>query len=340
MMRNNGREIAARLVILRDYLISNADKTHAVSLKDIQREYANRGYAGKEGKPLNIKTIYSDLAALETDFGMNIKYSERHKGYLLLNPPFEAYELRLLVDSVQASKYITQRTATRLTEKIKQNFGDGRRHNLNRQAYVYHRIRSQNDGVVEETERFHEAISADRKISFRFFHLTPEKKKSYSKDGGQNIVSPYALYWNGGNLYLYAYDGKQFRYYRVDRMEGISKPLPDPREGKEKYNAKELINQKAKMFQMVKGKPYDVKIRFRNNLSDEVIDQFGRDIIMIPDGDKHFTVTVTVQVSQTFFAWVSTFSSGARIISPPEVVEKMMNFLERPLNMYKDDGNT
>ncbi len=340
--RNNGREIAARLVVLRDSLFANADKTHAVSMRDIQREYANRGFTGKNGSPLNIKTIYGDLTTLQADFGVEVEYSEKHKGYILRNPPFEAYELRLIVDSVQASKFITQTEAERLTKKITQHFGNGRRQNLNRQAYVYDRIRSQNDSVVKEAGRFYEAIAADRKIGFLYFHLRPNRQKAYSNKGQQIIVSPFALYWNGGNLYLYAYDGRKFRYYRVDRMERISKkPLDMEREGKDLFSAKDLTSQKVKVFQMYEtGKVYDVKMRFRNELTDAVIDQFGRDLLMIPDGDEHFTITARVDAAPTFYAWLASFGRRAKIISPPAAVDGIKQFLNDAADMYKDDGNT
>jgi predicted DNA-binding transcriptional regulator YafY len=106
---------------------------------------------------------------------------------------------------------------------------------LNRQAYVAGRVRSQNESVVKDADRIHEAIATDRKIAFRYFHYTPSKDdpKTYSKSGERIIVSPYALMWNDGNYYLYAYAGKKFRTYRVDRMEGISHPLLDKREGKD-----------------------------------------------------------------------------------------------------------
>ena len=97
------------------------------------------------------------------------------------------------MDSVQASKFITQTEAKRLTEKIQQHFGNGRRQNLNRRAYVYDRIRSQNDSVVKETDRIHEAIAADRKIGFLYFHMRPGRKKEYSNGGKTITVSPYAL---------------------------------------------------------------------------------------------------------------------------------------------------
>ncbi len=213
MNRNNGRKIAERLIPLRNYLIANADRTHPVRIEDIQTYYFNIGITGKDGEPLNIKTIYRDLHAFldrENPYDIVIGYEEKLKGWVLYNPPFEPYELRLIVDSVQASKFITQQEARKLTEKIKQNFGSGRRYNLNRQAYVYDRIRSKNDSVVKETDRIHQAISEDKRIAFR--------------------------------------------YFRVDRMEHISEPRSEPREGKDLFSAKNLTNQKAKVFRCMRAR--------------------------------------------------------------------------------------
>ena len=193
MNRNNGRKIAERLMLLQDYFIKNADKTHAVSMEAIRRHYLDNGIEGENSELVNIKTVYRDLDALGAYYGLDLAYSEKHKGYILRNPPFEAYELRLIVDSVQASKFITQTEAKRLTEKITEHFGNGRRQNLNRRAYVYDRIRSQNDSVVKETDRIHEAIGANRKIGFLYFHLRPDRKKDYSNGGKIIRVSPFAL---------------------------------------------------------------------------------------------------------------------------------------------------
>lgn len=340
MNRNNGRAISERLVILRDYLYANADKTHAVSMEDIQKEYFNAGFENEKGDYISVKTVYRDLDAIEDIWKIKTKYIEKYKGYILLNPPFEANEMRLIVDSVQASKFITQRKADALTQKIIKHFGNGRRQKLNRPAYVFNRIRSQNDEVVEDAAKLYEAIAADRKIGFRYFHLRPDRKKEYSNGGRQINVSPYALYWSEGNQYLYAYDGKKFRYYRVDRMERISVPLQEKREGEDKYSTNDLTSPKVKLFQMFDGKEYPVKMRFHNRLTDAVIDQFGRDIMMIPDGSEHFTFTAAVKVSPPFYAWLSTFGRGAKIISPPAAVEGMKDFLQNAADMYKDDGNT
>lgn len=216
MYRNNGRQISERLMILRDYLYANADKTHAVKMEEIQKLYAENGFDGESGDYISIKTVYRDLDALKSIYHIETEYVEKYKGYILKNPPFEAYEMRLIVDSVQASKFITQREADALTKIITQQFGNGRRQNLNRRAYVYDRIRSQNDSVVKDADRIHEAITAGYKIGFRYFHLHPDRSKEYTNKGQLIVVSPFALYWNAGNLYLYCHNGKEFLTYRMD----------------------------------------------------------------------------------------------------------------------------
>ena len=343
MYRNNGVNIAIRLFALREFLYDNADETHAIKFEDIRAFYfAKQFKLGKEdGK--NNKTIYSDLHALQLA-GVEIEYSERAKGWILHNPPFEANEVRLIIDSVQASKFITQKKAASLTKKITENFGGGRRQNLNRYAYVYDRIRSQNDEVVSEIDRIHEAIAANRKISFRYFHYAPDRNrtKKYSKSGEDVIVSPFALYWSNGNIYLNAYDGKKMRFYRVDRMEKISeKPLREKREGQDLFDAKDLTRQKAKVFDMYStGKVYNVKFRCHNHIASAVIDQFGKDIMMTADDAEHFTFTHPVDVSPPFFAWVATFGRSIKIVSPEPVVEEMRLFLQKSMDMYKDNGST
>ena len=341
MNRNNGREIGARLVILRDYLFANADKTHAVSMEDIQQLYEEAGYGGeKSGDYISIKTVYRDLDALYGIWGIETKYVEKYKGYVVLNPPFSPNDLRLIVDSIQSSKFITQRKADALTRIITDKYDRSRRNKLNRPAYVFNRIHSQNEEVVDDAAKLYDAIAADSKIGFLYFHMRPGRKRDYSNGGKRIVVSPFALYWSEGNLYLCAYDGKKIRYYRVDRMERISAPLQEEREGKDIFDTKDLTAPKVKMFQMFDGKEYSVKMRFHNRLTDAVMDQFGRDIMMIPDGNEHFTFTAAVKVSPPFYAWVSTFGRSAKIISPPEAVKGMKDFLQKSMDMYKDDGNT
>lgn len=325
--------IGIRLLLLKEYFEANAGKNRLVTRKQLETFLENHDFQVEK------KTLYSDINALKDYFGMKIEYDQRKKGYRLLNPPFEPHELRMLVDGIQSSKFITREKAREITEKIKALAGKETKATLNRQAYVADRVRSMNDSVVKDADRIHQAIAEDSQIAFRYFHYTPDRSnpKSYSKDGKQLIVSPYALLWNNGNYYLYAYDGKKFRYYRVDRMERISFPLLQKREGKEEYTEKSITGQKAKVFDMYGGKEYNVRIRFRKELADAVIDQFGKDVMMMPVDADHFTITVPVEISPTFFAWIATFGRRVKILEPAQVVEKMRDFIQASADMYKDD---
>ena len=334
---NNGVLTAVRLLLLRDYLTANATKAHPVRRSEIEEYLAEQGY------PVEKKTVYRDLEVLQSDFDLALEYDEKAKGYYLLNPPFEPYELRLMVDSVQASRFITKETAREITAKIKRLAGKRTQVSLNRPSFVADRVRSMNDSVVKDTDKLHDAIAADRKTAFQYFQYSPDKRKpkSYTKNGEQVIVSPFALYWSNGNYYLYAFDGKKFRFYRVDRMERISDPRPEKREGKELFKTKDLTQQKAKVFDMYSTeKIYNVKFRCQNRMASPVIDQFGKDIMMIPDDAEHFTFTHPVEISLSFFAWVATFGRSIKIIDPAPVVEGMKEFLQKTMDMYKNDGNT
>ena len=331
---NHGKYvIGIRILLLKEYLQANAGKDRPIKRKDIE------AYLTEKGFPVEKKTLYADFAVLDNVFGLHLEYDQHKKGWKLLNPPFEPYELRLLVDGIQSSKFITREKAREITEKIKTLAGKETKATLNRQAYVADRVRSMNDSVVKDADRIHQAIAEDSQIAFRYFHYTPNRSnpKSYSKDGSKLIVSPYALLWNNGNYYLYAYDGKKFRYYRVDRMESISHPLIQKREGKELFKEKDITSQEAKVFDMYGGDTYNVCIRFRKELADVAIDQFGKDVLMIPADEEHFTITVPVEVSPTFFAWISTFGRRVKILEPAAVVKKMREFIQAAADMYEDD---
>ena len=318
------------------YLLENSNKEHIVSTKQL------RAFLYNIGIECHINTIYNDLQEIQTTFGVNIEYDQRKKGYRLTGSLFEPYEARLLAHSVQASKFITQSKARDLISKIKTLTDTFTASSLNSDVFVFERIHSQNDSIIPHIERLYQAIAEDSQIKFKRFSYTPDKNKpkSYSKDGQMLTVSPYKLIWHNGNLYLLAYVGgkrNRFDYFRVDRLENITKPLGIKREGKEKYKDYEKKLRTVKVFDMVMGTEYDVKMRFVNGLASAVIDKFGKDIMMIPDGD-YFTTTQRIDVNAAFFAWIATFGGGAEIIGPEKVVERIKRFLDNAAKVYKKDG--
>ena len=339
-MKINGNDytVGERQFILYQFLRKNSRKGKVATKQMI------KDHLSLYDIQITDNTLYHDIAVLSGDvMGLQIEYDERKKGYWIKNPDFTPNELSLMVDSIQASKFITKSKADVITRKIRNLADTETASALNRTAVVPNRVRSMNESVVGDADRIYRAIEEDRKIGFRYFHYTPDRnnEKSYSKKGDRYKVSPYALSWNDGNFYLYAYvsEWKRFSYFRVDRMEDISLPLAEPRDGKDRPERDISTNPKrAKVFNMYSGTAYDVKIRFDNKLASAVIDQFGKDILMVPADNKHFTTVVPVEVSPPFYAWIATFGNKAKIVSPAPVVEGMRKFIQNVYEMYKDDG--
>lgn len=325
--------------MLYQYFIKNSNKDTPVTYDDICNYLLNYNIE------VHPNTLYADIATLQSEiFGLEIEYERKYnKGagaYVLKNPPFEPSELRYIADSIQASKFLTQAEAQKLTGKISALSSKANQKSLNTHAVVVDRVRSMNDSAVKDADKIYQAISTNRKIAFKVFHYKRDGKKEYSRNGKPYIVSPYSTLWHNGYYYLYAFvDGEnKFRYFRVDRMEGITKPLLEARAGKDKFDAKSLKHREVKIFSMKEGKDTTVKIYFNNGLVDAVRDQFGKDVIMIPQDDKHFTVSVNVRLSSEFYAWLFAFGRGAKIVAPKEAAEKMREYAENIAEMYKDDG--
>lgn len=324
---------ADRIALLYRYLHENTCKGHTVRAEEILAHYANAGY------PYEIKALYRDLHKFDDMDGVAIHYDARSKGNWMEQDDFEPYELRLIVDSIQSSKFITQERARAITSKVMKLTDRHTRTTLDRKAYVAGRIRGMNESVVREADRLHTAIANNRKVSFRYFHYTPTKSRQYSKSGGRYIISPFALQWSDGNFYLHGYDSEaqKLRTFRVDRMEDI-RMLPHAREGRKLLDAIDLNAYPSAAFSMFSGEECRVKLRCINRLADVIFDHFGMDTMLIPDGERHFTVTVPIEVSDPFYGWVSGFGRQMKILHPPQVVQGMQDFIKRQPGCMKRMG--
>ena len=274
--RSSGQGV--KLLYIRDFLYAHATKEHPQNANAIQKFLAANAIEA------STKTIYNDILRLQEDFAVPVVYDAKRWGYYITEPEFKPYELRLMVDSIQSSKFITQTEARTISQKIAK-LGDvyTRPSLTDRHALVSDRVRSANDDVVREADRIHAAIANNRKIKFRYFHYTPNRAdpKKYSKNGDFYTVSPYAMLWDNGNYYLYAYTEKGvFRTFRIDRMERISKPLQKERDGEKEFKAEAITAKEYKVFQMFHGEQVKVRVRFSNRLADAVIDQFGKNTIL------------------------------------------------------------
>ena len=317
-----------------NYLLQNSDEDHLVSMSQLIEHLAEHGI------PSERKSVYDDIEALRV-FGLDIVQggSGKNAGYYIANRSFELPELKLLVDSVQSSKFITHKKTATLIKKIETLASIHEAQLLNRQVYVKNRIKTMNESIYYNIDAIQSGISQNKKIQFKYFEYTVQKTRHYRKDGAFYVVSPFAMTWDDENYYLVAFDSQAgiIKHYRVDKMTEISSTEED-RDGLDAYQALDMAVYARKVFGMFSGEEESVQLRFENHLVGAVLDRLGQDVFIIADGDDHFTVRADVVVSPQFFAWVTGFGAAAQIIGPDDVVEKMRQHINSVAALYSPVG--
>ena len=201
-----------KLLVLLRYLMKNSDENHPLTVQDMIDELARHDIAAER------KTIYDDIESLRR-FGVDIvQRRDKTTGYYVAARDFELPELKLLVDSIQSSKFITQRKTLSLIKKIENLASIYDAQLLERQVYVRGRVKSMNESVYYNVDEISGAITRDRAIRFRYFEFTVSGQRRYRHGGARYIVSPYALMWDDENYYLLAWDASaaRLKHYRVD----------------------------------------------------------------------------------------------------------------------------
>ena len=319
-----------KLLYLMRYLLQNSDEAHPVSIAQMIAELEKHGISAER------KSIYDDLEALRT-FGLDlVQIKGRTTGYYIGQRDFELPELKLLVDSVQSSKFITQGKTLQLIKKIESLASSFDAQLLQRQVYVRNRVKSMNESVYYNVDEISTAITRDRKIRFQYFEYTVSKERRFRRGGAWYAVSPFALMWDDENYYLLAWDedAGKLKHYRVDKMARIS-ALEDRRQGKEAFAGVDMSAYSQKVFGMFAGQAQTVRLRFASHLAGAVIDRFGREVMMIADGEEQFTVSLEVVVSPQFFAWVFGFGTEAEILSPEAVRSEAGTIAQNIAELYR-----
>ena len=307
-----------KLLYLLRYLMRETDQEHPVTVQQMIDELNRQGITAER------KSVYDDIEALRL-FGADIvQVREKQTGYYIGQRDFELPELKLLVDSIQSSKFITQKKTMSLIKKVEGLASVHDAQVLERQVYVRNRVKSMNESVYYNVDEISSAINRDTAIRFRYFEFTPEKERLYRHGGAYYKVSPFALMWDEENYYMLAFDSetRQLRHYRVDKMTHIS-ALDQPREGKESFEGVDMSSYSQKVFGMFAGQEEQVRLRFRNHLAGAVIDRFGKDLMLFRDGPEHFTVTVEVVASPQFCAWIFGFGDEVEILAPQSLRERL-----------------
>lgn len=278
------------------------------------------------------KTVYSDIAALQ-DFGVDIlSYPGRNGGFYIASESFDLAELKLLIDAVQSSRFLTESKTRELIEKLCTLCNERDARLMRRNVLVSGRIKSMNESIYNNVDAIQEAIGQNKQITFRYFDWDIHGQRSYRDR--EYLASPYGLCQENENCYLLALSERHgITSYRVDRMTHIRQTtqtrMPCP-----ELTGKALIEHANRLFQMYAGEMRDVKLRFHRSLLSAVIDRFGRDTLLIPDGEDHFNVTVKVAVSPMFLSWIIGFGSKATILYPQSVIEQCRQLCQEAMSQY------
>ena len=278
------------------------------------------------------KTVYSDIAALQ-EYGVDIVSLPGKKGgYYIASRNFELPELKLLIDAVQSSRYLTEKKSRELIEKLCNQCNEQDARLIKRNVLVSGRVKSMNETIYYSVDTIQEAIAQNKQISFRYFDWDFGGKRKYRDK--PYVASPYGLCQDNENCYLLAFSERHgITSYRVDRMTDIHL-TDEPRTPCPELTGKALTEHANRLFQMFSGDAVTVKMRFHKSLLNVVIDRFGKDTMLIPDGEEHFNFTVPVAVSPMFLSWVIGFGSKAKILYPQSVVDACKQLCLEAMSQY------
>ncbi len=304
-----------KLLHLARMLLRQTDEEHPLAVAQIIEALAWQDIKAER------KSVYDDMEALRL-FGLDVQCRKgKSPGWFVGERDFELPEVKLLMDAVQSSRFITQRKSDTLIRKLEGLASVHQAGQLQRQVYVSGRIKVMNESIYYNVDKLHTAIAGQKAITFKYFDYDIARKKVFRQEGKRYMVSPYGLIWSSENYYLVAFDHahRELRHYRVDKMTEIVVTNLD-REGREQHRDFQLAEYGQKHFGMYGGQELKVTLRGRRDKASLVWDRFGQDIILVPDGEDYFTVTLPVVISPQFFGWLLGLNGSITLAGPKEAV--------------------
>ena len=277
----------------------------------------------REEIPAERKSIYDDMEVLR-QCGLDVQNRKgKNPGWFVGHRTFELAELKLLVDAVQASRFFTKRKSAQLIGKLERLASTSQARQLQRQVYVDRRVKTMNESIYYTVDKLHTALAAGKSVTFKYFEYNIKKEKVFRRDGKRYAVVPYGLIWDNENYYLAGYDlnRKQVRHYRVDKMAELAVVCLKSEEvpGAGQFDVADYA---GKHFGMFSGREGQLRLRCENRMVGVILDRFGQDVMLIPDGEEHFVVTVDAVVSPQFFGWLFSLDGGVELTAPGWAVEE------------------
>ncbi len=318
-----------KILYLMKIFLEQTDEEHGLTLSELSDALASYGVEAER------KTLYDDIETLRL-FGLDIeKIREKQTTYRVMSRDFEIPELKLLVDAVQSSKFITHKKSSGLIKKIEGLASKYSAQQLQRQVFVTNRIKTMNESIYYTVDLLHEAINKNLKISFQYFDWDENKKKVLRHDGQKYLISPWALTWDDENYYMIGFDSEiqDKKHFRVDKMTAIQ-ITQEKRDGAEHFQKFDTALYSKKTFGMFGGREESVTLLCENNLAHIMLDRFGHEISFFKVDSEHFKFTAKVSVSPLFLSWIMNFGSKVKILSPSSVIEDFKALATEALSQY------
>lgn len=329
---SRGENQKLKLAYLAKIMLAKTDEDHALTLAQITKELNAVGVTAER------KSIYADFADLTDKLGIEIIKEQvgRETLYHVASREFELAEVKLLIDAVQSSKFITEKKSNELIKKMKTLVSEYQAAQLQRQVYVKGRAKTMNESIYYNVDDIHRAILDNKKITFKYYRWNTNKKLEERNHGSIFEVSPWALIWDDENYYLVAFSDydRKIKHYRVDKMKHIQ-ITDEMREGKAAFKDFDIAAYSKMNFGMYNGRKENVKIEFDNNMVGVFIDRFGKDIMIFPVDDNDSCTRVDVAISPQFFAWILSLGDKVTVTEPADVVEEMKEYVRKILDRYK-----
>jgi predicted DNA-binding transcriptional regulator YafY len=320
-----------KLLYLLKILTEESDENHCLSAQALIDALAAYDIRAER------KSIYDDIAQLN-DFGYDIVLvkAKTGGGYYLAERPFELAELKLLVETVQASRFLTVKKSRELIGKIEKLASKAEAGQLQRQVYVANRIKTANESIYYIVDDIHRAIQNNVQIAFQYMEWNLEKELVPRKGGKTYQVSPWALTCKDENYYLIAHDEEEdiIKHFRVDKLGHVKVLEHVKRQGAELFERFDIAEYANKTFGMYGGREETVTLEFENRLIGVVIDRFGKELTIRKRDENYFTVRVPVTVSGQFFGWLTGLGVGAKIAAPEQVAQEYRNYVNQVLGQY------
>lgn len=311
-----------KMLIILKYLWEESDETNTVSIAELIQ------HLSENGLHTDRKTVTRYIDTL-IEFGFDIvKVRKKQNQYFIATRHFEAPEVKLLIDAVQSSRFITKRKSKLLINKLSAFVAPNQIAVLKRRLYVDSPNKANNEAIYVISDNIQTAVTGKKKIKFRYFDYGVDGKPVMRNNGEKYLVSPYDLIWSNDTYYLAGFHEAKgiVAKFRVDRMKDIEvteeKATPHPPD----YSVKKFFVQE---FSMLGGENCNVTLLCEKSLMNSIVDRFGKNVKATAVDNEHFKITVPVELSSTFYGWVFASSGKMCILEPQAAVDEFNEIIKK-----------